>query len=147
MWSFCNDLFFCEYFLGWFGCNFVWFDNLCDFFYVMNCIIFFVTNWMYFYDELCVVFFFCYDLCVMNCLCRSHSAETFDSKTKTDGPFRTIKHQVIRSCYFSHYNLIEICDLTMQWKWIDASLNQTTLIKNGSQCNAIQITCNNGSNL
>lgn len=29
----------------------------------------------------------------MICLCRWHSAGTFDSKTKTGGPFGTIKHQ------------------------------------------------------
>ena len=51
----------------------IWFDDLC----------------VFFGDDLRVIFFL---LCLVICVCRWHSAGTFDSKTKTGGPFGTIKH-------------------------------------------------------
>jgi hypothetical protein len=42
---------------------------------------------------ICFVMIICLIFCAMICVCRWHSAGTFDTKTKTGGPFGTIKHQ------------------------------------------------------
>lgn len=46
-----------------------------------NCLLYFV-----------IVFVRTHFMCLI-CVCRWHSAGTFDVKTKTGGPFGTIKHQ------------------------------------------------------
>jgi catalase (peroxidase I) len=59
----------------------------------MICVIFCAMIFFYGFCIICFVMIICVIFRAMICVCRWHSAGTFDTKTKTGGPFGTIKHQ------------------------------------------------------